>query len=50
MSNEIQIDANDLVNALSEQIAGLSRDLAFARAQVIALQKQVSEGEVTDGS
>lgn len=47
--NDIQIDANDLVNGLLEQVAGLSRDLAFARAQIIALQKQLSEGDA-DGS
>lgn len=45
--SDIKIDVNDLVNSLLEQVSNLSRELAFARAQVTALQKS-NEKEVED--
>lgn len=48
--NEVEIDANDFANSLLEQVVALSRDLAFAKAQLVALQKQLDAGKENDGS
>ncbi|MBS6948308.1 hypothetical protein [Bifidobacterium scardovii] len=38
-----QADASDVIATLSQQISSLSVDLAIARAQITALQRQVDD-------
>lgn len=43
MSDEnVQVDSNEIINALSQQIAGFSRDVAVLNAVVEAQKKEIA--------
>jgi hypothetical protein len=46
--SDVQIDANDIVNNLLEQVAVLSRDNAFLKAQITALTKPKEDEDASD--
>jgi cell division protein FtsB len=42
MNAEVQVDTNEIISALSQQIAGLSRDVAVLNAVVEAQKKEIA--------
>lgn len=42
--NEMKIDANDVINALLEQISTQSKDIAMLKVQIGHLMKEADDG------